>query len=386
MTLVAMLAMGLINTFLGGICTNIFYGIDRISALTYFESVVAIVQTVAYLVFLIPRPNIVQVAMFQLVASVVVVVARYVFLRSVLTGFRLVYPRQPLKALAAIRDSGTAFAALSVLQVIQETSINLLISALYAVTPLAIYNVANKLFSYVSAAWPIAFTTWPKVTRQHQQGNLSELKTLFDQVLRLNVLTKVVFFVPIAVFGGDVITLWLGPGMVGDAWLYYLLLGVWTINALTGITTTFILGMSLEGKLILPNLFSTIARIVLMVGLFYGWRQDLTSFVAGALLTQVMYAVTLFMIINRQLGVRVYRLAASHLWKIIVLGAGLSASQLALGAFEFAAHTRYGATGVLLLVYFGMVYRWVCTVPEREWIAVRLRDRLRWVALRAAAD
>lgn len=380
MTVVAMLAMGLINTFLGGICTNIFYGIDRISALTYFESGVAIVQTLAYLVFLIPRPNIIQVAMFQLVASVVVVVARYVFLRSVLTGFRLVYPRHPLKALAAIRNSGAAFAALSVLQVIQETSINLLISALYAVTPLAEYNVANKLFWAVSAAWPIAFTTWPKVAWQHQQGNLNELRTLFGRVLRLNVLTKAVFFVPIAVFGSDLITLWLGPNMAGDAWLYYLLLGVWVTNALTGITTTFILGMSLEGKLFLPNLFSTIVRIVLMIGLFYGWRRDLTAFVLGALLTQIMYAAPLFRILDRQLGVRVYRLALRHLWKIAVLGAGLSVSQLVLGLLELAPHAYYGSAGAMLLAYFWMVCRWVCTVSERRWVAANVSDRFsRWI-------
>lgn len=375
MTLLFLFTMGLVNTFLGSIYTNIFHGIDCIDTLTRFESATAIVQTVVFIIFLIPRPNIVHVAMFYFAASVVIVVARYVLLRSALPGFRLVGPRRVLATLATIRNSGASFAILSFLQVVQETSITLLISALYAVAPLAIYNIANKLFFYIAAAWPIAFATWPKVTRLHQQGNLDGLRVLFDDVLRLNVKTKTVFFVPMAIFGADLITLWLGSDMAGSPWLYFLLMCLWITNTLTGTMSSFILGMSLERKLILPNVFFAVIRIVLMVVLFYIWRQGVESFVAGTLITQMFYLTVLSGIVSDQLTIRVYRLMLHHLWKIAVLGALLAVAHTAVIQLDLTGRSHYTVDLVLGVMYLASAYRWVCTPTERQRITAIVSNR-----------
>lgn len=353
--------------FVAGIISNVFQGLQEISRLNIFNAIYQVASAVIFIGFLLFRPSLIGVALFQGVNTIVHVIILYVILKRKFDWLRISFRISNIKYMKAIKTTSFYFLTGSILTTIIASTDNLVISHFVGLSFVFIYSILFRMFRYASSALPIATASWPTISSLYQKKEETELRKFYSQVLRLNVSTKIPLFFAIAVFSKEIISIWIGPENFYGYWLVIIFLLTWILWVWNGSNMVFINAMSLHKLVQLPLFLEATINITISILLIKYTPLGIIGVALGTLIGQTLVAMHYVpRIVSRQLDIKPFSEISKIIVPLLLPVSVLIGLKVLIDLAVAVAAVRYGLYAVSLGLYILLLYQTILKATERQ--------------------
>lgn len=371
-----LLFFGGIQLFFGGALASLFRGLNALARFHIVQSWYVICYSFVFIFFLLLRPSIISIVLFQGFASTVRILCLFVYVQRrfswlvVCPHIRLVYKIRPL-----IKHSLTFFVLMFGNSLIGKTD-GLVISHVVGVGAVTPFSLSDRLFKLPSSAVRIAEAAESSVAALYKKNDLSGMVVLYSRVLRMNILGKMVPLFFLFVYSRELITLWVGA----EFFYGYLFTGLfffsYMLYAWVGPHFVFINAMFKHQSEVVPMVANVCINLVVSIILarHMGIIGVIIGTIAGNLLTNVLY---LPFFLRRFISVRPF----TELFHILIRFL-LPATVLICMHILVVSWLQVDLWGVLCallsgIVYLYMVYFFVLQKQEKQYILEQVREYIR---------
>ena len=363
----------LFNLFVAGIISNVFHGFQEISRLSIFNSIYSVLSSAVFIVFLLFRPSLIGIALFQGFSTIVPAIILYLILKRRFGWLKVSLSLSNLKYMKAIRMTSFYFLTGSILATVITSIDNIVISHYVGLASVFIYTVSFRLFFYASSLFPVATASWPIISAMHQKKQYAELGDFYSKVLRLNVLTKVPIFIAAAVFSREIVSIWIGAENFYGYWLVAIFLFTWILWVWNGSNMVFVNAMSLHKLVQLPLFFEAAINLTISILLVKYTPLGLIGIALGTLIGQALVAVYFVpRILSRQLDIKPFSEVFRTVIPLLLPALILIGFKLLIDFTIALTLLKYGLYIAGLGIYLVLLYSTVLKAPERQIIKEKI--------------
>ena len=170
----------------------------------------------------------------------------------------------------------------------------ILISHLLGLKFVALYNVVNTLVNQVEQlVLAVVDMFQPVFTRKVARGD--DIKSIYQQVTRINYFTVVLFYTPLAILAEDFILLWIGPEYAVVSNLAYILGFAYICRTISRPIRTLLLAQANHQLISLVNIIGAIVNVTLSLwlGLLWGLEGIAVATVCAFFISDVVLYLVL---------------------------------------------------------------------------------------------
>jgi O-antigen/teichoic acid export membrane protein len=275
----------------------------------------------------------------------------------------------------AIKESSFYFFTGSILTTIITSIDNIVISHYVGVSFVFIYAIIFKLFYVASAALPIATASWPIISSLYQNGDRSELRNFYPNVLRLNVLSKVPLFIAVAIFSKEIISILVGSDNFYGYALVIIFLLTWTLWVWNGSNMVFINAMSLHKLVQLPLALEAMTNLTISILLVKYTSLGIVGVAIGTLIGQMLVAVHYVpRILARQIDIKPFKELSKTIVPLLIPFALLFGLKIVIDCIFTVTFVKYCLYIMSVVFYFMVLYLVVLKVSERQMIKEKIMN------------
>lgn len=365
-----------LNTLFGSMLTSLFRGLNEIPRHDAVQTVYTILYTVSFVLFLLAKPSVFSIALFQGIAMTVRLfifgIAAKIFFRWLRVTFRFAH----IKRVTALLTHSVTFFFLSFCNSLINKTDLLVLSHVVGVGMAPVYSIADRIFRLPTSMVQVAPAAMPSIAALYKKKKMDQLATLYRQVLRMHVILKGTPLLFMFIYGKEIIDLWVGDFFVHSDSLLALFFISFMIFAWAGPHFIFINAMFKHRSEVLPMIFNVI--INLGVSIFLASRIGVMGIVVGTIAGNICTtAIYLPIFLRRHLAIKPF----TELFKIVVsfiLPLGLLAGLHYINVFWITQLGYQIAFAVPVgLVYVLSVYYGVFTKSERTFLFTKIQNQLR---------
>ena len=310
--------MTLMNTFVGSVVTNCFHGLNKIDLLAKIQSISSILFSIIYIVFLLYKPDLLWLVGFQLVRSLLTILINYLILKNSYKALKIRFSLHSFLFFRTLGKSSAYFFIASLFTTMASTLDHILISKLLGTAEISTFDISQKLYNFISSAFPVAFTSWPLVGKYYFQGRKVELETLIYKLWRLNFLFKVSMYIPVFIVYPYIIDFWLGHEFATQYSVYFLFLCIYCLNSIIGIMNLFLSATENQKSIIYLSLGNLIINASSSLILFFHFDKTIHSILMGTIIGQLFLLGAYNRSITKCLSIQIkFRKVWSYYIKII---------------------------------------------------------------------
>ncbi len=371
-----LLFFGGVQLFFGGALVALFRGLNALARFHIVQSWYIICYSVTFVFFLLLRPSLISIVLFQGIASTVRILCLFVYAQRrfawliLYPRLRFVYKIRPL-----VRHSVMFFVLMFGNSLIGKTD-GLVISHVVGVGAVTPFSLSDRLFKLPSSAVRVAEAAESSVAALYQKNDLPGMAVLYTHVLRMNILGKMVPLFFLFVYSRELITLWVGAEFFYGHLFTGLFFFSYMMYAWVGPHFVFINAMFKHQSEIVPMVANVCINLVVSIILarHLGVVGVIIGTIAGNLFTNVLY---LPFFLRRFISVRPFR----ELFHILIRFV-LPAAVLTLMHIFIVSWLQVDVWGVLCsllsgVVYLYMVYFFVLQKQEKQYILEQVRGYTR---------
>ncbi len=347
----------LINTFIGSIFINIYHGIDKLGFLAKLQAWIIIISTIFYILFLMLKPSLLGVIIFNFVKSIFIIAINYFYLKKEYVKLHIYISQKALIFFKYLKKSSYYFFIASLLTVVATSIDYIMISKFLGVNDVALFDISQKIYLVIASAFPIAYSSWPSVSRYYFNGKRNALHALFYKSIRLNILSKITFFIPAFFAYPIIIKFWLGNEYIANTEVYFLFLIIFSNNVILGICSLFFSATENQEHLILIILISVLVNVISSVFIFLYFQLGINSFLIGTIISQVIMFV-LYLYKYKIIFDKIINILFLVKYMIFfgTLGGILFIIFKSIGIYEVLTFKTLFLVAFLFLIYFILIY------------------------------
>lgn len=221
-----------------------------------------------------------------------------------------------------------------------------LIGIWIGVSFVGVYAIPVLITSSISALiGNITQFTFPKTTELYSTGRIEEFKLFFFRNTKFVAIIAASFFVPVIIFSGHVLKLWVGADISSKAHIPLIILGIsYFINSVT--TITLISSTVGIGKLNKFTVYVIIRGAVMTIGcILLIKKYELIGASVAMLITCIVDVLFFVIAIKRYFHLSVFSLAYQAIFKVIIC-----ASALGVPFYYLSMIQNFGVGKLLLFV------------------------------------
>ncbi len=361
-----------VNVLIGGILNSLFRGMNEMPTYNTLQFIYIILYSASFILFLLSKPSITQIAFFQGGCLSLRVIFLFAFAK------RRFYWLKFTKKLVCIRDilpllsHSLSFFLLSFFNSLISKTDFLVISHIVGVAFAPIYSFADKLFRLPAQAIQVSDASLPSITALHQLHRYNDMVILYGRVLRMHIIFRLTILWFLFVYSQEIITIW-----VGKEFFYgYLFTGsflfLYLIYSWVGPHFEFINAMFKQKAELVPMAMNVAINLAIsiLLGIKIGLLGIIFGTLAGNLFTNVIYLPRL---LSRYLPIRPWYELAKILKSFFFPGFLLWVVYYVTNIiFSEAMHILFSAS-VVGCAYVFLVYLLVFSSEERRFFLFKLQ-------------
>lgn len=241
-------------------------GLQRLDLRQKITIVTSIIEFVISIVLLYRGWELMALAVGYFCGQVVGTVTAWRYCRRLCPALKISPLQSSVAGLRQITSLGGRFQAMSILQLLIQQGSQMLISALFGVSTLGIYEIARKLVWLGKAAGSAVIgPVLPAFSSLQASGDREKLKSLYRRSSNIVLMVSIPSLAFLGIFADQLILLWTGQSSPLAAWTVRLIAPVALLTMLTGIGTA---ALRARGTIRLEFTRSVLAASMLAV--FYG--------------------------------------------------------------------------------------------------------------------
>lgn len=357
----------LLNTFVGSVIVNSYHGINKLNVLAKIQAYTTIFMTVFYIVFLIFEPSLLTVVVFNLLKSFILIIINYLFLKKNFIQLKIFISIKALVYFKELKKSSMYFFIASLLTIMTTSADYIMISKFYDTSSLAVFDISQKIYLIIASAFPIAYSSWPIVSKYYFANKKNALHLLFYKLIRLNILTKITFFLPAFLFYPVIVNLWLGENFVSSMYVYFAFFVIFANNVVLGIFSLYLSATENQKHLISMTFINLIVNIGSSLYIFYEYKIGLLSFLLGTIISQYVLFFLFILkyknIFNKQIKIMYF---IKYFLFFCFIGLIMFYTIRLTGIYQNFNSINVFVCFILLLIYFAYVFIFILRIKERK--------------------
>jgi O-antigen/teichoic acid export membrane protein len=356
----------MVNTFIGSVFINCYHGINKLNFLARLQAWIVIVTTVFYVIFLFYEPNLFAVVVFNLVRSIFIIAINYFYLKKQFIQLKIYISKEALNYFTKLKKSSYYFFIASLLTIMTTTADYIMISKFYSTSEITIFSISQKIYLIIASALPIAYSSWPVVGKYYHANKSNALHMLFYKTIRLNIITKVTFMLPVFLSYPLIVKYWLGESYVTDTSIYLSFFIIFANNTVLGIFSLFFSATENQKYLIFITFVNLIVNVYCSLYIFYIYELGILSFLIGTIISQYiifgLYLLKYKKIFKKSISIRYL---FKHFIHFCVIGTVLFITLNLFDIYERIDAIKFMILILLNLSYFTYIYYVVLKRIER---------------------
>ena len=361
--------------FIGGMLKSLYHGVNNVHVYNVIQTAYTVIFSLAFIAYLVfGNITLLGVVLFQAGGAFVRLLVFYLLAKRRYHWFAFCFAWQSLRQVRPLLKY-TAELFLTVLAtLIVAKSDNIVLSHYKGVAAVAIYSIAFKLFHLPSTMFPIASASYPTVAALYEKRDWKQMAILYRQILRVNMLTKVIIFGFMAVFAAEVVSAWVGVDLFAGYATVTAIAGFHVLFVWNGSHILFTNAMFKYRIALLPTVISTILNLGFSI-----YLVQKIGMVGIALGTFFAFLLTTVWYIPRYLkGVMDIR-PAYEAWllikRIVPLMFILFVAHYFAVAFVPGGFLLYVTSAVIGVLFAALVFATAFTPVERRFVFTVVRNR-----------
>ncbi|MDC3246279.1 oligosaccharide flippase family protein [Flavobacteriaceae bacterium] len=160
---------------------------------------------------------------------------------------------------------GLVFFILGILTLLSNASDGIILAHTNGPEAVAGYEIVKKLFMFSMFTAFLITPLWPAFGEALERGDVKWAKKTLKKVLKLSIISSIIFTLPFLIFGKQIIVIWIGDEYIPS---WSLLIGFYIyiiLNNYIGVMSTLINSSHLVKKLIFPMVLTALTAIILKI-------------------------------------------------------------------------------------------------------------------------
>lgn len=308
-------ATWIVNHIFAGILRSLYAGLNQLPYYNYINLLFTIIYGISFLSFLLLKPTLIAIATFLLIAGAVRFSLLYYNSRKVFPAFKIQPAYNSVQSVLPLLTYAPSLVLLSIVALSISKSDVLAVSHFVGLSALALYAAAYKLFKIPADVIKVSDTALPSASELYQKGDLETIRHIYERVLRINLTLRIGTLAALAVYGQEILILWLGDGFLVSNSLLWTLLFLFVGFGWTAPHVVLAQAFFLYKKLVVPSvlyLAMTVGFMIILIPEFGIVGAPLGIGIAN-LLTNGLY---LPLFLKRYINITPFRTGAKFFFAI----------------------------------------------------------------------
>lgn len=359
-----------IKIIFGNIFTSVFNGLNKISLLNTISFFYTLFYTFSFIAFLIyANPTIIQVVLFQGIAVLIRLMILFVFILKKFSWLTIVPHISCLRSFYPLLKHSFSFFVLSTSSDLIGKTDLLVLSHVIGVSAAPLFSINEKIFRIPANAVQIADPAQPSISHFYQLKNFNEISRIYHRVIRMHMIIRIMVILFIAVYGKELIALWVGNSFFVSYWLVALFCINFLLYSWIGPHIVFMNAIFKQTKAVVPMILNLSINVFFSIILAQkiGIAGIVIGTILGNLLTNAHYIPH---ILSKELSIHPFK-ELSH------LGISFILPILFILSFHYGSLVLTQNLFIILLLgainglcFFLYIYRFILEPSERQFFHV----------------